>query len=312
MVFVKKTALSLLLMSLASCQLLKKKSEREEARCAQFHSEEELISCLREDAPESVLKDGRIAEYLKSHKVYVSLTTSPQRIQRIVTVLKTIDLDLVSEIFLTLPHKFKNKESYPDPLPSEIVNFPKLKILRPEKDIGPITKIIPAIEHVKMMDPQSIVISLDDDTVYPIGIFGALVKYMVLNDVKVVGAWGQPAWYWGLHSSKVHFANACKEEGSCDVVEGFATIAYRAGAIPTDLMRQLVEADIRCKLGDDIVINYALEFSGIPRYKINSYYRRNLIQLNYGHGADALHQQNNYSHSYQKCMDAMDALKMHL
>ncbi len=224
------------------------------------------------------------------------------------TVLRTVDLDLISGIFVVLPEKFKNKDPYPDPLPADLVNFPNTTILRPSFDIGPATKIVPAIEHVKSIDPLSIVISIDDDTVYPVGIFGALVSFLIKHNAKVAGGWGQASDFWHLHSNKVAFRNSCQSNGLCDIVEGFASIAYVAEAFPVQMVKKFAESSIKCKLGDDMVINYSLGRHQIDRYKIDSKYISRIVQLYYGFGADALHQQNTYATSYQTCVEKMDTL----
>jgi hypothetical protein len=280
--------------------------------CQKFNFEDkmdDLVKCLREDRPKNIFEDKIVQDYLKKHKVYVSLTSSPDRLRYIPTILKTLDLDLVSEIFLTLPKKFKDKEDYSDQLIDEIDRLEKVSLLRPDKDFGPITKLLPAIEFVRKRDPYSIVITIDDDTAYPIGIFSELVSFIVKNNVNVAAGFGQPSSFWNLHSKKVNFKNTCLVEEPCDVVEGFSAIAYVAGSIPTEIMKKYSMADTKCKLGDDIVINYSLAINSINRYRINPIFSEKLVQLYYGFASDALHKQNNYNHSYQECVQKMDKIQ---
>jgi hypothetical protein len=295
----------------AEC-LIQQNDRALQAPCSIYNSAEtvnDLIGCLRKNPPEDIRKKYiEVRDYLEHHKVYVSMSTSPERLPYIPTVLKTIDLHLVSEILVILPKQFKNKKNYPDPLPNEVVHFPKVTILRPEVDIGPITKIIPALEYVKAMDPKSIVISIDDDQAYPIGIFSDLVRFLIKNDKKVVGGIGQAQDFWHLRPQKISFHNKCRPGGYCDIVEGFSAIAYVAGAVPTKKMKIYSQASDKCRLGDDIVINYTLQEFKIPRYRIQTKFFKKIVNLYYGFGSDALHNQNNYNASYQECIESIENL----
>lgn len=307
MIFLKRILVLSLFYILVSCVSNSNKNENA-SHCSKYNSEEganTLVSCLRAYPIADISQNQKVAKYLKKHKVYVSLTTSPERIKHIPTVLKTVDLNLVSQIFVTLPKKFKNVQEYPNPLPKELVNFPKVTFLHPDNDLGPITKMLFAIEHVKKMDPKSIVISVDDDTAYPIGIFAELVRYLIVHDAKVVGSRG--AGVGTMKSKKLNFQNKCDVQGYCEIVEGYGAIAYVVGAIPTDLMKTYAEADKNCRVGDDMVINYALQHRGIDRFKFNTPDTDGIVQLYYGFGEDALHKYNDAS-SYQKCIDKMDEI----
>ncbi len=298
----------------AECLISHFDSNRHKPFCEPHNSPDHvnsLIQCLRRNPPQDIRKIESVKNYLDHHKVYVSLTSSPQRLHLIETVLKTIDLDLVSEILLTLPMKYKNTDAYADPLPTNIVNFPKVKILRPPTDLGPLSKIVPAIEYVQKIDPQSIVISIDDDIGYPVGIFSELVRFITQNQdkkIKVVGGIGQKASFWHLQPKNIKFLEICRTSGYCDVVEGFGAIAYVVGAIPTQKMIDFSKASSKCKLGDDIVINYALHISGVGRYRIREKYFKEIVPLYYGFMEDALHQQNDYKLSYQQCIEAIESL----
>lgn len=267
---------------------------------------DELVTCLNL-LPKSDLSAPAVVDYLSKHKVYVSLTSSPERLKYIPQILRTVDLDLVDTIFLTLPKKFKNKELYPDPLPKEILDFPKVEVLRPDYDYGPISKMLHTIEKVQKMDPKAIVISIDDDTAYPIGLFRDLVIHLILNeDIDVAGGFGQGSSFWNLKPNNISFKDSCDEGKHCDVVEGFATIAYRVGKIPVEKLKAFSQKSMVCRLGDDVVINYALELEGIKRHKAYSNNVSQLVQLFFGFEADALHQQNSYINSYQKCIESIE------
>lgn len=290
-----------------ACRSREKTSE---AACSKYNNEtslknKELSKCIL-SLPGVELEDSS-KDFLNDHKVYVSLTSSPERLHYISEILSTIPVDLVDKIFIALPEKFKNKEEYPEPLPVEITQRPMVEILRPSFDYGPVMKMLPAIEYVQKIDPESIVISIDDDTIYPPSLFYELVNYLTTHrDVQVAGTVGQAKSFWNLKPKNITFKNTCLFQGVCDVVEGFGAIAYTAGAVPVDDLKVFSQKSSSCKLGDDIFINYALELHNITRHKVSEKSSKNLVQLYYGFGADALHQQVEYKNSYQQCIESIE------
>ena len=88
-----KFVLNLFFLSL-SCNIIKPKDNSDEESCKAYNSKEnlnELIVCLREGAPENIREDEKVRAYLDKHKIYVSLTTSPERLALIEPVLKTVN-----------------------------------------------------------------------------------------------------------------------------------------------------------------------------------------------------------------------------
>ena len=93
-------------------------------------------------------------------KVYISLTTSPSRIKNVHKVLLHIHPGLYDAIEVHLPKQYKPTGETYGACPM-LESIPKLKIIRHEVDLGPITKMIHAIKNHKAED--AIVISIDDD-----------------------------------------------------------------------------------------------------------------------------------------------------
>lgn len=267
-----------------------------------------VLSKLRAQDREDVRRITEVGAYLEKHPVYVSLTTSPERLPKILPVLKTIDLSLVSEILLVLPKRFRNTEKYPEPLPDEIVKFPKLKVLRPEFDFGPISKLIPSVEYAKAKDPKAIVMTMDDDTGAPIGIFGQLLKRIITSKKTIaVGSRGGASGDFNIQS-KV-FANRCEENGPCDMIEGYGVNAFLVESVPVDDMKKLSQKSSKCRLGDDVVINYALAKHGVERQRVTNKFVGSIVSFDFGFGADALHRQNDYKVSYNECVQAMETVE---
>jgi hypothetical protein len=264
-----------------------------------------------------------IEEYRKKHPVIVSLTTSPIRISKIKHVFDTLDLDSIDHIILALPLKYGRDQSEYI-IPEEVQNYPKVKILRIEKDLGPITKLIPAIEYAKyeLKDDDTIIITIDDDTAYPKSMIRELLLSIILNKNTVVSGSGQNLNYWNIYSlfpetEKNNSINIYtqNQDKYVDIVEGFAGIAYKPKYVDTELMKYLTEYK-QCFVSDDMVISFVLAYSGINRLKIsNPYFSLEKIkQYRYGLQRDALHRGggldkenityifNNVNHEkYKKC-----------
>lgn len=95
------------------------------------------------------------------YKVILSMTTSPDRIDKIHRLLQTIHPEMYDKIELNLPRVYKRTgKTYT--IPTALSSFPKLEIVRIEQDMGPVTKVLPAL----MRHKEAIVISMDDDIAY--------------------------------------------------------------------------------------------------------------------------------------------------
>lgn len=262
--------------------------------------EQEIINKVRSMPKEDVLKIPEVREYLSKNNVYISLTTNPKRIAKIHFVLKTIDKSLIKEIILSIPMKYgRGGESYN--IPKRLESYPKLKIIRIEKDMGPITKLIPGIRYLReKKEENSILITIDDDTAYPIGMVGQIIKHMVMNDKSVFGGSTQPVFYWGLDTAR------WPDPENKNVAEGFGAIGYKPKYVDDKLMLDIVarqqelQEKKTCYLSDDLVLSYALAVAGIKREQIkNKFFSRipvagedigaEIIQFGYGYEGDALH-----------------------
>ena len=258
--------------------------------------------------PMRVLTD-HTKEYLKQHKVYASMTTSPERFKNVHHVIETLDLEKLEKVFISIPKYFKNNahQTYDQKIIDDLkARFgDKIQFIRPDFDLGPITKIIPAIEALKSRDPDAILISVDDDIGYPRGMVGELATFMSYHPGAVASSSGQDLEFWKIprFGFKEQEGKTCdqryqygKPYSRCDVIEGFGSVAYRPRDIDTQLMRKLsqipgINGKRSCRLSDDLVISFVLALSQISRYRVNSKYL-NVQQVRpfvYGLGTDALH-----------------------
>lgn len=258
---------------------------------------DETVECLKKQPKEDILAIPQVATYLGKHKVYISFTTSPERIHNAIWMLKTLDLENVDEILLALPALYKNKHPY-GIIPSEIINFPKLKVIAQDReDIGPATKILYALAEVAKTDPDAIVISLDDDTGLPFGGVGQLIKHAVLYPDAVVGGAGR---YIGLYGIQHHewLADSMTEKAPycshgelsyCHVLEGYKGIAYKPRLVDVDRAIDLAKASKHCLTSDDLVISYHLAERKIERIRIANPFYYKVGQFGFGFQGDALH-----------------------
>jgi hypothetical protein len=220
------------------------------------------------------------------HKVYVSLTTSPKRLSKIHNVLSTLDLTHVEAVFLSLPEKYKNKEPYGSTAELE-QQFPKLKVIRRPLDLGPIMKLLPAVQEVQALgDPNAIVITVDDDTAYPRGMVGRLVKTATKYNAVAAG-WGTTPNEFGLTDD---WPESAAYKPHLNIVEGFAGVAYPVKFIdvPKMIEASKLGAGNVCKTSDDITISWALAESHVPRIFVRNRFFPGVAQFKYGFEADAL------------------------
>jgi hypothetical protein len=256
-----------------------KKSEYKDAM-------ELLIAPVRD-----ISESRKVKNFLKNHEVHVSLTTSPLRLPKILAVLATLDTTNVKNINVVLPDKYgKKKESYEQKDIDKISEFPKVKIIRTKKDYGPITKMLPVIRDIK--DPKSIIISVDDDVGYPLGminefIYQKLEKYP--NAVIQSPDEGQDFRNDITNFKKIFPSKNKPRKPYADLVEGWLGVAYTKKLVNDEEMEKIADVSKECLLSDDLVISYILAKHDVPVVKVDNKYLGQQLSYLYGAGADALH-----------------------
>lgn len=97
-------------------------------------------------------------------EVVVCLTTTPSRMPRIETTLKSLMYQTVAPRLIRLHLPLQSlREGCPYPVPDRLLKFASLEVVRCE-DFGPATKLIPA---VCTLSPAQDLLIVDDDTLYP-------------------------------------------------------------------------------------------------------------------------------------------------
>lgn len=234
---------------------------------------------------------SKIRNFLKKHKVHISLTTSPLRLRKILAVLATLDLTYVENINVVLPYKYgRNQESYNKDDITTISKFPKVRIVRTDKDYGPITKMLPVIR--KINDPQAIIISIDDDIGYPLGmvnefLYNKIDKY---PDAVIESSDEGQDFRNNISNFKRIFPRKVKpKKPFVDMVEGWLGVAYSKKLVNDEEMEKIANLSKECLLSDDLAISYILAKHNVPIVKIKNKYIGNQMSYLYGAGEDALH-----------------------
>jgi hypothetical protein len=150
-------------------------------------------------------------------------------------------------------------------IPEFLHKWPNVKLLRPEVDFGPLTKLLPTLvaEH----DPNTIIITVDDDKVYPPDALRHLVWY---SEQEPSAAWGIGGWAFMFVPepqgvSTVYVPWWMRRNGrAVDVLQAAAGIAYRRGFFPD--LAALAKPHKDCFTTDDMWISgYLATKSKVPR-----------------------------------------------
>lgn len=256
------------------------------------------LSPVNDEPVRNLDQDPQSQEYLRDHKAYISLTTSPLRIKKIHEMLESLDLSHIEKVYINLPYRFGRDNSLYR-IPDQLLKNPKVKILRISNDYGPITKMIPSNAVAKKHDPGSLVISVDDDIAYPKGMVNELIFQSIHHEHAVVSSSGGDFpdgnlnWDLPRFPKRANFEVPYQREqsGYVDFVEGYGAIIYRSGDIDVNFLKALSNYTKTCFVSDDLVISFALAIENIPRMNVwNKYFNRDALHpLSYGLQGDALH-----------------------
>jgi Glycosyl transferase family 2 len=112
---------------------------------------------------------GKDPSPVTGRRVIASLTTMPDRIANLAPTLDCLlqQTRPPDEIVLAVP-EFSQRQQTRYTIPEYLKSYSKLRILRSEKDWGPATKFIPAIqEELAAGRGDSLIMVVDDDRIYP-------------------------------------------------------------------------------------------------------------------------------------------------
>lgn len=201
----------------------------------------------------------------RTEHVVVSLTTIPGRAHRLRPALLSIldQSEPADRIVLALPGHTRSGESYPEPAG---LNLPAgVDIVRCDDD-GPATKLLPALR----LWPDSVVVAVDDDVVYPRGFLETLLKEhrnrpdaaLGYRGVRLDG--GMPF----LALDHV-FASAVVATTPVDVLFGTWGYLVPPGSLDA-AVHDFTEAPAQVRWVDDVWISGHLARAKIPRFVVRS------------------------------------------
>lgn len=213
----------------------------------------------------------------KNKRVVITLSTLPDRYQKLVKTLKSLkEQDYkVDEIYLSLPtFSVRMNIKYP-PLNEEILKLAKPVYI--EKDYGPITKLLGALYSEENSD--TIIISCDDDYIYPKNFVSSLIAKHNSFPNSALGSSGMLIKYacpfCAIHPNlseiqyripKIQIENDGRK---VDILYGFSGVLYLRGFFPRkedlNMLLSISMSDQDLFLNDDIVISAFLAKHGIER-----------------------------------------------
>jgi hypothetical protein len=216
-------------------------------------------------------------------QIIVSMTTSPKRIINIQPLLECISNQTIKpdKIVLNLPYVFKRTNMKFDNIPGFVENNPLVQINRCD-DIGPSTKILPT--GVLFNDPNTIIISVDDDIEYRSNFIETLLKYSTKYPEAVIT---------GESFMRVTPPDDALDKTAtyADLVEGYSAVLYKKKFLDTININDITNYPKYCYMADDFLLSNLLKKQGIPIIVANEPSENKTtvnIYLDYGSQEDAL------------------------
>jgi hypothetical protein len=211
-------------------------------------------------------------------RIVVTCTTLPGRYDTLIRTLRNMhNQDChIDQCYVTIPYKAARlNQVYPD-IPDEMHQL--AKVVRIETDYGPLCKMYGALFNEK--DKNTIIISVDDDCIYPDHLISHLVKLSLqYSKVAICGTGaliGRGLLMASIHTNlkgadHFNFVSGFKipKEGRCvDVIHGFAGVLYRRGFFPNnqkllDTLFQYPFINKHVFCHDDLIISAFLKSRGI-------------------------------------------------
>ena len=213
-------------------------------------------------------------------KVVISLTSIPPRFENLAIVIERLSQQTCHEIWLNIPTTYNRFPEWDGKI-SENFNI-KLKINRCE-DFGPGTKVIAPAQH---LDPEDLIVYLDDDTKYEPKLVTNLLKWFKTDEKS---AWGLSGFTFENYFQKKY----PRYHGvPVDVLEGYGAVIVKAGWIQK-LTDEFKELQAEAKAADDVILSNLLTKQGVTLRTVYTpeCHIGQIQQLQYGFGPDALHHQ---------------------
>lgn len=231
--------------------------------------------------------------FTASAGTYLSFSPHPERIKIIDRVLDPLDELIfstdITNVFINIPVKFRNNvtELYDEDYLANLKKCldekysGKVIINRFKPDLGPISKLLPAIYAIRSDKgdiEESKVLTIDDDYAYsPKALRHLIAARTTGTSVDSFGGNSMSYWIKKDHKFPNKVASKIKavsERSPVDLIEGWAAVAYRLSDIPpqrAEIMSELAtKVSKDCYLSDDLVISFALALGNIKKNRLAS------------------------------------------
>lgn len=211
-------------------------------------------------------------------RIVATCTTLPDRYNRLMNTLSCLkNQDTpIDKIYVTIPYKSTRLNKVYPPIPKEIKTL--ATIVRVKTDYGPLCKLFGALHYEH--DPNTIIISVDDDCTYPSNLVSSLIHHHQYDpDVAICGT-------GALLNNGILFASFYTNEKTLDtynningfnipikgryidLIHGFAGVFYKRSFFPKKkelynelFMYPMIDKSVFCH--DDVIISGYLKKNGI-------------------------------------------------
>lgn len=201
----------------------------------------------------------------------LSLTTIPCRIPHLEQILSNLSLQTLKPdvILINVCEKYRrfgdginiNELVNLENIKNLKIRYPSLAIKVLERDYGPLTKLMGALQFT--MDKRDIIVTVDDDITYPDNLLEQLVFYFDKTNHKIC---------YGL--SALNFVGVNGNVKRCrthlrvfNILEGFGGVIYSRQMFDDDFttyINSIIENDY-CFRSDDLTIHNYLHYRGIRK-----------------------------------------------
>ncbi len=211
-------------------------------------------------------------------KLIATLTTLPSRIDFVEPVLISILNQSYppDEVHLQIP-TYCQKEEVNYKLPNFLSNYEQVIVVEQDKDYGPATKWLPALDYLRGDDVLLLI--MDDDCHYTTEMVSKLYQHYQQDQTSIYCSTGgvlkgnEIRQYKVAEQAQKNALTVIKNNRhtiSVDTVQGFSLVLFHISLIPESLVDELKQAEIT-HLADDIILSGLFEKAGIRRVQISPY-----------------------------------------
>lgn len=202
-------------------------------------------------------------------RVVVSFSTIPSRISHLHHIFNVIKNQTypIDKIYINLPYYSTREQCCYPTIPSDI-DLTNVQIIKCN-DYGPITKLYPVLDYEN--DPNTIIITFDDDVDYLSTTVSTLVKWCQQYPNAAISGSGYIVGNW--YNFFGHISNP-KQITSVGVIEGFAGCAYRRKFFDKNII-DYSGAPVESYYHDDLWISGYLSLRSIDRLVYPDSFKKN-------------------------------------